>query len=207
MRNNETLVYIDLNICNNGKYTPKYLYAIPLKYRDYIKNKHSNSKNKFLSMNAYGLLFKILQWNNIEHENCELDIGKYGKPYFKSLNVQFNISHSDNMIACAVSLNGEVGVDIQKKISCILECLDFFCSDTETKLVLNSSDVSLSMTSVWSKKEAYFKYCGEGITSFSQLKAFDTTKLCNDVCITSWMGDNYVLSVCSENAKNNLTIL
>lgn len=204
MQNLETLVYVDLNVSDDYKCLSEYLYAIPFKYRCYIENKHSNPKNKFLSISAYGLLFKVLQWNNIEYENCELDIGKYGKPYFKNLDVHFSISHSDNMIACAVSLNSKVGVDIQKKFTFILEYLDYFCNDTETGLILNSSNISLSMTSVWSKKEAYFKYCGDGITSFSSLKSFDTTKSCNDKYIVNWTGDDYALSVCSENAKNTL---
>lgn len=43
----------------------------------------------------------------------EFSYSRYGKPYLRSLQVHFNMSHSHEMAMYAFSTKGEVGVDIQ----------------------------------------------------------------------------------------------
>ena len=47
------------------------------------------------------------------HDNVTLARQERGKPYFKGSNLKFSISHSCGMVACAISDNGEVGIDVE----------------------------------------------------------------------------------------------
>lgn len=44
----------------------------------------------------------IAEWCNVSPESITFGVKEYGKPYAKDLDVEFNISHSDYMVVCAV---------------------------------------------------------------------------------------------------------
>ncbi|MCH5344806.1 MAG: 4'-phosphopantetheinyl transferase superfamily protein [Acetatifactor sp.] len=109
--------------------------------------------------------------------------GTKGKPYLQAREnlpeMFFNLSHSGDYVICAVS-EREVGADIQKMQMQGTERLaNRFFSEEERKL-LQSCDSSEHRLEIfyrlWTRKEAYGKLTGEGITAsidkdFSDLTA------------------------------------
>ena len=90
--------------------------------------------------------------------------GDYGKPYLENLEgVHFNISHSGQMAMCAVG-NAPVGADIER-IGIVTEILARrILSEEEWDRYAASWDKVRFFYQVWTLKEAYFKYCGTGLT-------------------------------------------
>lgn len=104
--------------------------------------------------------------------------GAKGKPYLQIKEnlpeMFFNLSHSEDYVICAVS-EREVGADIQKMQEQVPERLaNRFFSEKEKQLLQDCSpDLFYRL---WTRKEAYGKLTGEGITAsidkdFSDLEA------------------------------------
>lgn len=83
-----------------------------------------------------------------------------GKPYvFGAENIHFNISHSENVIVCAVN-DRPIGIDVQKITCRELVAKRFF---TESERQLLSKNKEEEFTKIWTKKEALAKLSGEGM--------------------------------------------
>jgi 4'-phosphopantetheinyl transferase len=93
------------------------------------------------------------------------DKGKYGKPCFRiHPEVRFNISHSGDLVICAVS-DFEIGIDIQEKSRMNTDRIaKKVMSPVEHKKYLESSERQDFFYRVWVMKESYVKWTGDGIT-------------------------------------------
>lgn len=95
----------------------------------------------------------------------EIEWDKYHKPFIKSIvPLQFNISHSEQCIACAVALHS-VGLDVEKINHSFLleidELSDFF-SCSEIKHIKKSPDSCMTFFKMWTLKESVLKAKGTG---------------------------------------------
>ena len=102
----------------------------------------------------------------------------YGKPIIKDIydkngiiadtKVNFSLSHSDNIIICAVTYFN-IGIDCQKKNihdadRCKKIAKRFYSVEENIFLDAQKSDVLYidNFFEIWTKKEAYIKYTGKG---------------------------------------------
>jgi 4'-phosphopantetheinyl transferase len=93
----------------------------------------------------------------------------YGKPMLAPPYdwLHFNISHTDDLAVLAVTRNGPVGIDIEsrKRASELLECLDSICHFSELDCLPTESEPrSLELLRLWTKKEAFLKAIGRGLS-------------------------------------------
>ncbi len=109
----------------------------------------------------------------------------YGKPFFlDEPRVEFNLSHSDNLVACVLSLADEgeeealpVGVDIQRipsRVDQAERIAERYFSDKERASLPSTNDKEAfcqEFACLWTKKEAYLKCVGVG---FAQISDSDT---------------------------------
>lgn len=108
---------------------------------------------------------------------------QHGKPYLLNLSneypVCFNMSHSHNMALFAVSLNKELGVDIEyikKSIGGEKLAERFFMpSEYQQLMSLPAAQRDIGFYRCWTLKEAYLKVIGKGL-SYS-LKNFEVNLL------------------------------
>jgi len=118
--------------------------------------KGKNSKEYFLAAR------KLL-----ENEDPELtiDYNSKGKPY---LNKQkgISISHSNEIVAIAISNEIDFGIDIQYKTHKVFKILNKFLSKNESKFLDKTNDLE-SLIKVWSAKESIYKALGKEGVSFS----------------------------------------
>lgn len=84
--------------------------------------------------------------------------------------VRANLSHCKRAIACALSDDGEVGIDVECLGRYTERLAEYCMSDAELREISLAEDPDLAFTLLWTKKEALLKYTGEGIT--------DDTKTC-----------------------------
>ena len=86
-----------------------------------------------------------------------------GKPYILDTDVQFNLSHSGDMVMCAVC-EGPVGTDIEKMRPVSRRVPPRIMSAEEKRIYDKSGDKDAMFFAVWTLKEAYIKYTGRGLS-------------------------------------------
>ena len=100
--------------------------------------------------------------------DLELYYGEKGKPYLRDYPFYFNLSHSGNYVACALSRQ-EVGVDIQQYKRTDIDRLAERFFSTEEKKALKAchdwKEREQLFYQLWTRKEAYGKLTGEGIAA------------------------------------------
>ena len=132
---------------------------------------------------------------HIKNQDICFAADRYNKPYIIGYpSFHFNISHTKSAIAISVS-NRAVGVDIERVGTCDLHIVKRFFTDNERNYILNSRDRDKAFYEVWTRKEAYVKWKGIGLTV--PLKSFDVFE--HQSLLRTFYIDQYILSVCSEN--------
>ena len=127
--------------------------------------------------------------------DCVLKISadENGKPYFKNHpQFHFNISHSKDIIAVAVS-SAPVGVDAEKLRDANLKIAERRFTETEKAFVKTNEDFFY----VWTRKEAYLKKTGKGLRQ--SLSSFCVLE---DTNIKTFIMSDCIVSVCGDNAKD-----
>ena len=105
---------------------------------------------------------------NVEPENITFAIGEHGKPYAVDLDVEFNISHSGNMVVCAVA-DQPIGIDIELIRPIDLSVAKRVCTDEELLCIFGhhptnkdfvyteDQEILTRFFEIWTKKEAIIK--------------------------------------------------
>lgn len=90
--------------------------------------------------------------------------GPYGKPYLADYpKAHFNISHSGQYVVCAVC-DRLVGIDIQEIAPYCTEVAANVCNPMEMMQLNASAEPAMEFARIWTKKEAFVKLTGNGIT-------------------------------------------
>ncbi len=127
----------------------------------------------------------------------EIVKGQHGKPYLKEIeNFCFNISHSGEISVLALS-DSEVGVDAEKIKKADLRIAKRCFLQNEAEYILRE-DSDNRFFEIWTRKEAYLKYKGTGISG--GLQSVDTFNCSPD--IKTFFIDGYVISVCGDGEVN-----
>lgn len=127
---------------------------------------------------SYGISDGLkIPWRELK-EQCGINCGKYGKPYFQEWKgISFNLSHSGSYAACAVSGaetpyechgDGEVGIDIQKVRSCSLKVAARVFPEEdyeglEEVCLKDKRQGDLFFSRLWAERESRGKLLGTGI--------------------------------------------
>ncbi|WP_455222362.1 4'-phosphopantetheinyl transferase family protein [Kaarinaea lacus] len=77
-----------------------------------------------------------------------------------SLGIEFNITHSANIVACAVSLDSPLGIDSESMETRNAGLLRHVFNEKELTLIQNNNRLYLDL---WVKKEAVSKAAGDGL--------------------------------------------
>lgn len=117
----------------------------------------------------------------------------HGKPYLKNENIFFNISHSGSLVVCAISEH-ECGADIEILRDYNDKTAKRVCNENEYAKVSESSDKSVAFLEIWTRKEAFLKFTGTGLSVI--LNAIDTL---SDPKFKTIVTDDFVLSTYSDN--------
>jgi 4'-phosphopantetheinyl transferase len=151
----------------------------PADYQDKIK-RYRRWQDAQLSLLGRIVLFKGIEeiYKHNPHDKV-IKHTKYSKPYFDNDLIQFNISHSGDIVVCALSDEHEIGIDVEIVTDIGID--DFKCQMTEiewNRIVL-SNNIKDSFFDYWTQKEAVIKAHGHGLSI--PLKSFEisdnTTKI------------------------------
>ena len=153
-------------------------------------------KDKLLSL-AAGLLIRRAIGES------EIALGEHGKPYAQN-GVYFSVSHSGRVAAIAVD-DIELGLDVEElPAPDRLKIADRFYHPREREVVHAAEEEERAFCRIWTRKEAYLKMTGEGISA--DLTAFDTTASPLSERLYTVDLDGYCLSVCCEEPMDESAI-
>jgi len=118
-----------------------------------------------------GILRDIMgRYLRIAPEEVSFSYGKHGKPSLdrgEAGVLRFNASHSSGLLLIAVTLDREIGIDVERvrplgDVDAIVE--RFFSEREKMEFRLVSPDVKHeAFYACWTRKEAYLKAIGEGL--------------------------------------------
>ena len=133
---------------------------------------------------------------------------KNGKPFFADFsNIHFNASHSGDVCICTFSENN-TGCDVEKlsENKRLREIAKRFFSEEEQKLLAeHSQNFTESFFRLWTLKESYLKFTGEGLSGLNSCQilfsgnaplAFRANEK-QEVCFKEYRFGEYFISVCS----------
>lgn len=117
----------------------------------------------------------IAEWCIVIPESIIFGTQEYGKPYAKDLSVEFNISHTGDMVVCAVD-DKPVGIDVEKIRPIDLTVAKRICADDELNYLFGhvptendfrcttDRNILTRFFELWTAKEAYGKCIGVGMS-------------------------------------------
>jgi 4'-phosphopantetheinyl transferase len=88
-----------------------------------------------------------------------------GKPALRDSSIQFNISHAAGLVACALSKDAPVGIDIEDRARAadLKSLQNRIYSDSEQAQIRQARDVDDEFVWVWTEKESLVKARGTGL--------------------------------------------
>ena len=140
------------------------LAAVSDERREYaLRYRHELGQRQCVA--AYLLLQRALRQEYGIEGHLQFAIGEHGKPSLVGHpDIHFNLSHCPRAALCVVGA-APVGCDIEA----VPEQLDvdlcrYCCSDDELDAILHAGQPTLAFTTLWTKKEAFLKFTGQGLT-------------------------------------------
>jgi 4'-phosphopantetheinyl transferase len=90
---------------------------------------------------------------------------RHGKPALLNRDIEFNASHSGDLVALAFAKETPVGIDVEqrRRLSDALGLAQRYFSAEEVAIVTAAADVVAAFLTIWTAKEAIVKATGEGI--------------------------------------------
>jgi 4'-phosphopantetheinyl transferase len=181
---------------------------------DYRKKKVSEKKqrqNQLQSLVGGILLQKLLADNyDLDEKSLLYQENNDGKAYINSdNNIFFNISHSEHLVACAVSEN-QIGIDIEKFRKINFDIAERFFHKDELAFLKSISlkkEREEIFFHIWTQKEAYAKCVGKSLLSiienFNSLEITASQYLFNNHSFqfhNQLIGNDelYSLSICEQ---------
>ena len=131
---------------------------------------------------------------NLGISDCVFRRDKNGKPYIEGHpEIQFNISRSSNSSVVVLS-NRPIGIDIEKIREFDFKIAERFFFDQERRYITDSLQQKERFYEIWTKKEAYLKYTGEGLNGpLNSFNVFDIASMFRNIYL-----NGYIITICQK---------
>ncbi len=142
------------------------------------------------------LLVRYHACQELSLSNKEIVFGKSknGKPFLLDYpKFYFNISHTRNAIAIAFS-NSAIGIDIESIKPIDLAIAKRFFTSFEQKYIISHDNPDYAFYKVWTKKEAYIKHIGTGLST--PLNSFNVLDDSLGTMMYTFSVEQYIISIC-----------
>ena len=195
--------YIIKNINDFNKDNINNFYdKIPKLKKDKI-DKYKNYDTKVRSIVGEMLLKELLVKNNVSYNSLDYYINEYGKPYLKTINIFFNISHSFDYVITTIS-DKDIGIDIEKIRKTPLNIINQFATEKEKTYILSTNNnIEERIFKIYTLKEAYFKMLGTNLNNILEVEFTikNNNIYCNDEKVKMGFIDDikgYIIAYCEK---------
>lgn len=192
--------------------------------RKVLKNpeEKKSDRHEILHVNAHEVLqHAVLEEYGDKLKKLTMRSTEHGKPYFvekdsknreTASDIHFNLSHSEEMVACALNRQ-PVGIDIEKIRRYNPKVADRILSDEEWDNLQTSKQKDRDFIRFWTLKEAYGKYTGKGLGWDFKMVKFHWDNQGNIFCSDEQINvfqkvveEDYILSLCIKKSPGNLKL-
>lgn len=133
-------------------------------------------RNQYIA--ARGILRTLLgQYLDVSPEALKFSYSDKGKPSLSTLNltqsIQFNLSHSNHKAVYGMTLNRQIGIDLEymRTIEVLSLAKRFFSQQEFIQLHSTPNEVRQQLFfQLWTAKEAYLKATGEGLSGLEKVE-------------------------------------
>lgn len=101
----------------------------------------------------------VSEFCGVSPDKIEFGKNEFGKPFAVGLNIHFSVSHSGELVVCAVS-EKEIGIDVEKIREIRPDAAKKFACESELEYIAENEN---GFFDIWTLKEAYFKCIGTGL--------------------------------------------
>lgn len=174
-------------------------------YREEKLNKQGAAMRKRSLASEY-LLRRCLEEMGITPDGkLNITTNENGKPYLNDIPVFFNVSHSGNIVACALS-DCDIGLDVQKRSPYNPALADKYFSKAELSCIERSDDKEGAYTLLWASKESYIKAMGSTLAQELKNAVIDLEPgeiiSCRGYKIYSLTVGDYIICCCPLTGDN-----
>jgi len=121
-------------------------------------------RDRLLCAKSYMMLSDLLKEKYGIYDKPDFEFGPHGKPYLLDSDKFFNLSHCPKGILCVVG-DEEIGCDVEEIVPDLDMDLCRMCfNEKEQDHILSSPQPTVEFTRLWTRKEAYLKLTGEGLS-------------------------------------------
>ena len=160
-----------------------------------------NPQRHLESLSALVALDRLLKLS-FGDAKFEILRGERGKPYFKDSDISFSLSHSGDLSVASIcdEKYNNVGIDVEKitDLPNMNGIAERFFTDQEKSEFLRRERAADAFFEIWTKKEAYAKMTGQGLSSALGDDISDTNTKFDIKCYEFYNNnDRYSLSLSS----------
>jgi len=155
--------FIDVNVTNDVLDALANLLTIPERAR---ANRYRFADDRRRSIVARAATRRFIgRYLNADPATLIFDEEEFGKPVLRGRAVEFNASHSGDLVALAFSTETAVGVDVERRrqLTDTLALARRYFSAEEVSIVERAADHGEAFFAIWTAKEAIVKASGKGI--------------------------------------------
>ena len=118
-------------------------------------------------MSLYTELFirsELSRQSGLSKQDILFEYSERGKPFFaQNKDIHFSVSHSGNCIVFA-GHTLPVGIDVEKIKEMREKVAKRYFTEREQKYIFDSQDKDIAFYYIWTRKEAYLKKTGDGLS-------------------------------------------
>lgn len=156
------IYYSYLSAENHENVLKNELPKLPFDFREKIR-KYQRWQDVQLSVLGRVLLYYGIEKNfSLNPKNPEIKFNPYNKPFFEGDPVYFNISHSAEIVVCAITDVAAIGIDIEKIKDIEIDNFKINMTDAEWIKITFSENKMETFFDYWTQKEAVLKATGKG---------------------------------------------
>ena len=201
----QDMIQVALQNVNRDYLEANYEQLLPLlaKQRREKVLQFKNKEAAFVSMTA-GLLLQQVVQQELGILPSKLTIAKedQGKPYIVGADgFFFNLSHSGDYVALAYG-DSPVGIDIEKtNVKDLKVAKRCFAPEEYDYITQGKDDWQKRFCKIWTMKESYLKYTGQGIRVALNSFIVDAERMCvkgKSCRFARWDLEDYILTVCAD---------
>lgn len=158
------IYYSYLSEENHKSLLQRYLCRFSNQYQTKIRS-YIRWQDTQLSLLGRILLYKgIEDIKSLDYNDIEIRYTKFNKPYFKNNIMNFNISHSGEIVVCVLSDSYEVGIDIEIVTDINVDDFKTQMTKREWERICISANKKEAFFDYWTQKEAVMKAHGHGLS-------------------------------------------
>lgn len=167
---------------------------------------YTNEKERHLRIAGKALLAYALRQPGMQADVSleQYDYSASNQPILKGSDLKFSISHSGNIVVCAVTRGNAIGVDIERIKPVKLDLMKFYFNSESWFEIINAPDVYAEFYRHWTMREAAIKAAGFGIDQMELSEMFPedhTIQVRNEIYYCRMLPVRYDYTVCLASNK------